>query len=469
VVAHDELVSESILAMVPARTELVSVGRRSGHGHTDYRLHPLVLERAREGKVVVRLKAGDPLVFGRGGEEAQELASAGIPFEIVPGVSAALGAASYAGIPLTHRALSAQVVITSGHRVDGGLPPPGGSAGRSLALYMASHELSKNIEALVVAGWTPGTPAALIIAATTAEERVIVGTLKTLASRVDKARLADTRLPALVVVGDVVSVREQIDWRIRLPLRGRRVIVARARTGPSSAAMALRTLGADVVELPHVERELRTSLPAWSRAVAELDRFGAIVVASDEAVEALASAEVPPSAWPCIVAIGADIASKLRAIAIPVAGVAEGACGIGLEPVVPLLRDRAVLVPVTQQGRASLAAELREARCSPELVVVSEERRTAPARWPSRVHLVVLPASSAANALYAEAPAHIRAAPAVAIGARTEEAARRWGVGPVVRAPADTVEALVDTACGVLSATDAVRVVTAVVRSEVSP
>jgi uroporphyrinogen III methyltransferase/synthase len=358
VVAHDELVSESVLAMVPARAELVSVGRRAGGGHTDYRLHPLVIERAREGKLVVRLKAGDPLVFGRGGEEAQELVSAGIPFEIVPGISAALGAAAYAGIPLTHRDCSAQVVVASGHRVDGGLPPPGAGTGRSLALYMVSHELARNLQALVSAGWAPATPAALVVAATTAEERVVVGTLETLPRRVEEAQLAGTPLPSLVIVGQVVTVRGAIDWRARLPLRGRRIIVARAHTGPSSAAAALRTLGADVVELPHVEREL-------------------------------------------------------------------GA----------------------------------------ERVVVSEEHRAAPARWPSRVDLVVLPAASAASALYGEAPAHIRGAPAVAIGAGTEEAARRWGVGLVLRAPADTVQALVDAARAALSTSDAARAVAGAVRA----
>ena len=331
VVAYDDLVSESILALVPAHVELVAVGRRAGRGDTGYRLHPIVLTRARAGRFVVRLKAGDPLVFGRGGEEAEELAAAGVRFEIVPGISAALGAASYAGIPLTHRDHAAQLVVTSGHRADGGFPPPGRGSGRTLALYMAAHELAVNLEAIVSAGWDARTPAAIVIAATTPDERTIVGTLATLSTLAEGARSSSRSLPALVIVGEVVTVRATIDWRSRLALRGRRVVVARARSGFSRVAMVLRTLGADVLELPHVERH------------------------------------------------------------------------------------------------------------------------TLPARWPSRVDLVVLPASSAAIALYSVAPMHVRAAPTVVIGEGTEEAAQRFEVGSIVRATADTIDALADAAQRALS------------------
>jgi len=338
VVAYDDLVSESILALVPAYVELVAVGRRAGRGDIGYRLHPTVMARALAGRFVVRLKAGDPLVFGRGGEEAEELAAAGVPFEIVPGISAALGAASFAGIPLTHRDHAAQVVLTTGHRADGGLPPPSTAHRRTLVLYMAARELAGNLDALVRAGWAPSTPAALLIAATTPDEQIVVGTLTTLPA-LATVRTLPTNLPALVIVGEVVAVRTSIDWRSRLPLRGRRVVVACARGGASRVAMEMRTLGADVVELPHVEHRHE------------------------------------------------------------------------------------------------------------------HERDTPPARWPSRVDLVVLPTSSAANGLYRTAPAHVRAAPAVAIGARAEAAARRFGIEVVVPVGTDTAEAIVDAARRALAMT----------------
>jgi len=208
VVAHDELVSDAILAMSPPSAELLPVGRRAGHGPPTYRLHPDVLGRARAGRFVVRLKAGDPLVFGRGGEEAEELAAAGIPFEIVPGITAALGAAASACIPLTHRDHAAQALLTTAHRGDGGMS--GVVAGRTLVLYMASRELAANLNAIAAAGWPPSTPAALVLAATTEREQTVTGTLSTLAGRAKRVLAASPDLPGIVFVGDVVRVREAL-------------------------------------------------------------------------------------------------------------------------------------------------------------------------------------------------------------------------------------------------------------------
>jgi len=215
VIAYDELVSPSILALAPACAERLAVGRRAGHGDTGYRLHPKVLDRVRAGKFVVRLKAGDPLIFGRGGEEAEELARAGIPFEIVPGITAALGAAAYSGIPLTHREHAGQVIFATGHRGDGGLPLPGMAAGRTLVLYMASRNLEANVSAIIAAGWPPSTPAALVQAATTADECTVVATLETLPTCASCTDHVATRLPGILIVGEVVALRAVIEWRGR--------------------------------------------------------------------------------------------------------------------------------------------------------------------------------------------------------------------------------------------------------------
>ncbi len=213
VVAYDELVPEAILALAAPDAERLAVGRRC-HGRTrePMRLHPAVLERARAGKRVVRLKAGDPLVFGRGGEEAEELAAAGVPFEVVPGVSAALGAAAATWIPLTHREVSSDVTFATGHD----LTPEAGpgrsdwgrlAAGGTLVLYMASRSLARNLGRLVQHGRAATTPAAWISAATRPEQEVVVGTLADLAARVGDRR-GDA--PALVVVGEVVAIRERL-------------------------------------------------------------------------------------------------------------------------------------------------------------------------------------------------------------------------------------------------------------------
>jgi uroporphyrinogen III methyltransferase/synthase len=215
VVAYDELVSPAILALASPDAELLAVGRRHGAGTTSYRLHPEVMARAAAGKIVVRLKAGDPLVFGRGGEEAEELAEAGIAFSIVPGISSALGAAAYAGIPLTHRLHASRVTFATGHDADDrhasrlpdaareGTPPPGGT----LVLFMASRKLDANVARLVAAGWSTETPAAYVASATTPEQVVVTGTLGNLAGR---AAHLPRSAPAIVIVGDVVTVRARL-------------------------------------------------------------------------------------------------------------------------------------------------------------------------------------------------------------------------------------------------------------------
>jgi uroporphyrinogen III methyltransferase/synthase len=210
VVAYDELVSPEILALAPPAAERLAVGRRHGTGKTSYRLHPDVLARARDGKRVVRLKAGDPLIFGRGGEEAEELVEAGIPFEIVPGVSSALGAAAYAGIPLTHRDHASHVTFATGHDVDGSHGSVGAMPATTtgtLVLFMASRKLAANLARLIEAGRDPATPAAYIASATTDAQIVVVGTIADLP---EKVRDLSPTLPAIVIVGDVVSVRARI-------------------------------------------------------------------------------------------------------------------------------------------------------------------------------------------------------------------------------------------------------------------
>jgi len=211
VVAYDELVPVALVDLAPSAAERIPVGRRCrGPAQEWRRIHPAVVERARAGLRVVRLKAGDPFVFGRGGEEAEALAEAGIPFEVVPGITAALGAAASALIPLTHRDLSSDVTFATAHELSG-------SGGRSawprlvssgtLVLYMGARTLEANLARLVEHGRAPATPAAWIGSATRPEERVVVGTLADLAARVAAERHEG---PAIVVVGEVVTFRERL-------------------------------------------------------------------------------------------------------------------------------------------------------------------------------------------------------------------------------------------------------------------
>jgi uroporphyrin-III C-methyltransferase len=208
VVAYDELVPAGVLALAPPAAELIPVGRRA-HGcrHHEARIHPLIIERALEGKEVVRLKGGDPFVFGRGGEEAEELAVARIPFEVVPGISAALGAAAAAALPLTHRECAASVTFVTAHARTGepdlsaNVPREG-----TLVFYMGLGRLEETCAALVAGGRSPETPAAVVSKATMPDARLVTGTIATIAAIAHEAQL---EAPALLVVGEVVARRVQ--------------------------------------------------------------------------------------------------------------------------------------------------------------------------------------------------------------------------------------------------------------------
>jgi uroporphyrin-III C-methyltransferase len=206
VVAYDELVAPEILALAPADAERIAVGRRaSGCRHHEARIHPLIAQRALEGHDVVRLKGGDPFVFGRGGEEAEELAAARVPFEVVPGISAALGAAAAAAIPLTHRESAASVTFVTAHAAQGqpdvaaNVPSAG-----TLVFYMGLARLEETCAALRSAGRAASTPAAVISRATLPDSRLVIGTIADIAERV---RLARIEAPALLIVGEVVARR----------------------------------------------------------------------------------------------------------------------------------------------------------------------------------------------------------------------------------------------------------------------
>jgi uroporphyrin-III C-methyltransferase len=210
IVAYDELVGPEILALVPAGAERIAVGRRKGTCPNAPSIHPEVIARAFAGLDVVRLKGGDPMIFGRGGEEAAELEALRIPFEIVPGVSAALGAASSVGIPLTHRDAASSVTFATAHlRSQAGPAEIESLAQRvpregTLVLYMGFSTLRATAKRLVEDGRAPETPVAVVSRATLPDERVVVADLGTIADRVDEAGLPT---PALVIVGDVVARR----------------------------------------------------------------------------------------------------------------------------------------------------------------------------------------------------------------------------------------------------------------------
>lgn len=253
VVVYDRLVDTTLLGHCAPWCERIYVGKEPGrHSATQAEINRILVERAARGLDVVRLKGGDPFVFGRGGEEAAALAVTGIPFEVVPGVSSAVAAPACAGIPVTHRDVAASFAVVTGHERPG-RPTAGvdwsqfGRQPDTLVILMGLGEVRAIAEALVAAGRPVSTPVAAIAHGSTPRQRTVVSTLEGIADAVAAAGLDN---PTTLVVGEVVRLRAQLQWFERRPLYGRRIVVTRMREQASELVAGLRDLGAEPVELP---------------------------------------------------------------------------------------------------------------------------------------------------------------------------------------------------------------------------
>lgn len=280
-VIYDFLVHEEILRWAPADCEKIFAGKRAGrHVMKQEEINRLMIERAQAGVAVVRLKGGDPFIFGRGGEEALALAQAGVPFEVVPGVSAGSAVPAYAGIPLTHRGLSSSVTFLTGHEETSHMGTakrmlPADAPDGTLVLFMGTRNLPEITAALIAQGRDPSTPAAVIRWGATPDQEVIAGTLADIASKA-----AGIHPPALAVVGEVVTLRDKILWFERLPLFGKRVVMTRPRGQSESFRQMLIERGAQPVDLPCIEI---CDPPSWEpldRAIRRLDEFNFLLVTS---------------------------------------------------------------------------------------------------------------------------------------------------------------------------------------------
>jgi uroporphyrinogen III methyltransferase / synthase len=255
VVVYDYLVDEGLLAYAPAGAELIPARDLHGNRAEQERINDLLIAQARQGKKVVRLKGGDPYLFGRGGEEAQALVAAGVPFQAVPGVTSALAVPAYAGIPVTHRDYASSVSILTGRvRPEKGQPvidwqQVAGGRG-TLVFLMAITNLDEVVQHLIEAGRSPETPAAAVRWGTRPDQRTVRASLRDLPQRV---RDAGVKAPAVVVIGDVVRLADELNWFERLPLFGLGVLVTRAREQAGVFAERLRDAGAFVYQAPVIE------------------------------------------------------------------------------------------------------------------------------------------------------------------------------------------------------------------------
>jgi uroporphyrinogen III methyltransferase/synthase len=289
VIIYDYLCNPEMLRWAPEESELIFAGKKAGkHTLAQNEINALLVEKTREGKTVVRLKGGDPFLFGRGAEEAQALAAAGLSFVVVPGVTSAIAGPAYAGIPVTHRGKNSHITFFTGHEdpeksesaIDfGALAKLGGTQ----VMLMGVERIGAIAREMMTNGMRKDLPVALIRWATTGRQETLVGTLETIAERVAAQEFA---APAIAVFGEVVTLRDELNWFEDRPLSGKRIVVTRTRKQAGALTEKLRGLGADVIELPTIRIEPPTDLRAFAELVQDAHAYDWIVFTSPNGVNA---------------------------------------------------------------------------------------------------------------------------------------------------------------------------------------
>ena len=288
VVVYDYLANPKLLSYVPKNAQLIYAGKKGGglHAFTQEGINRLLVALAKQGKMVVRLKGGDPFIFGRGAEEIEELVSEGIDFEVVPGVTSATAAATYAGIPITHREYTASVAFVTGHedptKKFSNLSWDKLATGvGTIVIYMGIKTLPSITQKLIDFGRSPETPVAVVRWASTPQQRSVVGTLATIC---DVVAQADIKPPALVIIGEVVKLRSTIDWFEKRPLFGRRIIVTRTREQASDLVAQLEEHGAECLEYSTIHIEPVDDYRIIDQAITEIDGYQWLLFTSLNAV-----------------------------------------------------------------------------------------------------------------------------------------------------------------------------------------
>ena len=463
VVLHDHLAPAALLDLAPPAAERIYVGKKkSDHAVTQDEICALLIDRARRGLNVVRLKGGDPFIFGRGGEEAEALAAAGIPFEVVPGVTTPLGIAAYTGVPLTHREHTSAVTFVTGHAA-GAIDWDRVGMAETLVIFMGLTTFPEIARELMARGRSPETPAMAVRWATRPDQETLAGTLATLPDLIARRGM---KPPATIVVGEVVRLREKLDWFERLPLFGKRIVVTRAKGQAGALSSRLRALGADAVELATIEIRPAADYAPLDRALAELHAYDWLIFTSANGVrfflDRLDRSPVDLRALRAkICAIGPATRAAVEAwrLKVDLMGkdyVAEGL----LEAFAPhSLAGRRILLPRAAVARDLVPAELT--RRGARVDVVEAYRTVVPedaaaharevfgsARKPDAIAFTS--SSTVKNFVEAAGAASLQGVKAVSIGPVTTATARELGIEVAATARVFTIDGLVETILEVL-------------------
>ncbi len=453
-VLYDNLAPRALLNLAPAGAELLYVGKkRSKHTYRQEEISAMLVERARAGKTVVRLKGGDPLIFGRGGEEVEALVEAGIDFEVVPGVTTPVGIAAYCGVPLTHREHTSVLTFVTGHEAEK-IDWEKVAGAETLVLFMALTKFDDIARRLIAAGKPESTQALVARWASRADQQTITGTLKDLAGKIAEAGL---KPPATFVVGAVVGLHEKFNWFERLPLFGRRIVVTRARTQASVLAERLRELGAEVIEFPTIEIREADDYEALDESIARIGEYDWLAFTSVNGVEHFVkrldvSAVDLRSIRAKICAIGPITAKAVKALHLKVDVMPEEFVAESLiEAFAPFdLKGKRVLLPRAKVAREALPEALRRRGAIVDVLPAYQTVMPAGAREQAAEvfaekpdYVLFTSSSTVSNCIEAaglDALAGVRIA---SIGPVTSETARAAGLEVAVEARPYTIEGLV--------------------------
>lgn len=450
VIVYDSLIGDALTAMVEGgflgeEAELVYVGKHAGdHAMTQENINRLLLEKAREGKRVVRLKGGDPFLFGRGGEELELLAEQGIPFEVVPGVTSAIAVPAYHGIPVTHREMASELHIITAHRKQGEAAPIDFQSlaalkNATLIFMMGVRELARICQGLIEAGMDRATPAAILEKGTTAAQRRLIGTLENLPRRAEQAQIGR---PGIIVVGKVCTLAEKFHWAENRPLGGARIIVTRPRAKMSRLYEQLTGLGAEVIPLPAIETVPIEIGDGWQGA-------DWLVFTSGTAVDAFFAMlrqrriDVRSLLGVKFAAVGKATAALIEERGILVDYMPETFCGQALGQGLPVELDQRVAVFAPRDTESTCVAALAERGVALSVLEAYETRPVAGKPFAVREgDMAVFTSASSVRGFAARAD-HTEGVLAVCIGQQTGAEAARHGMRVKIAQRA-TVDSLVE-------------------------
>ncbi|MDR3566264.1 MAG: uroporphyrinogen-III C-methyltransferase [Negativicutes bacterium] len=468
-IVYDRLADERLLAFARPDVELIYVGKASSdHTLRQEDINRLLVDKAKEGKTVVRLKGGDPFVFGRGGEEALELEAAGIPFEVVPGITSAIAVPAYAGIPVTHRGIATSFTVITGHedptKTESTIRWDKLAMGADTLIFLMGVENLPHITTkLIEHGRASGTPAAVIRWGTKPDQRVLVTTVAEAAAEVARQNI---KPPAIFIVGEVVTLREKLAWFDRRPLFGKKMLVTRAREQASVLTAALEKLGAECIEAPAIAIIPPESYAALDAALTELKSYQWLIFTSVNGVEHFfrrlrhAGHDVRALGGIKVAAIGALTAARLRefgvlADVVPLEFRAEGVVAALIGMIEPGMR---VLIPRAAVARDLLPEELVKMGAEVNVVEAyrtvtgdSDGKLLAAKLAAGEIDLITFTSSSTVTNLLAilgpDAATLVAAAKAACIGPITASTCLEHKIQPDVIAEEYTISGLVQAIC----------------------